>query len=68
MYQICAQLHYSRAVCGLGAGDNVTQLVGLCRKDLKNWEGTHVAAKPSIPLRIGTNLKVDFFESLDPPR
>ena len=29
---------------------------------------SHVAAKPSIPLRIGTNLKVDFFESLDPPR
>ena len=28
----------------------------------------HVAAKPSIPLRLGTNLKVDFFESLDPPR
>ena len=27
-----------------------------------------LAAKPSMPLRIGTNSKVDFYESLDPPR
>ena len=38
------------------------------KKKGKSLNRPHVAAKPSIPLRIGTNLKVDFFESLDPSR
>ena len=27
-----------------------------------------VARKPTLPVQNGTNLKVDFFECLDPPR
>ena len=30
--------------------------------------GTHVARKATLRVQNGTNLKVDFFECLDPPR
>ena len=69
----CRQSHleHNEETIASGAGENLSHV---SPENLSwpvtaaAWPATHVARKVILPVQNGTNLKVDFFECLDPPR